>query len=61
MKLYDEMADDIINIIKSASNYLSEEKLNQLKADLEQGGLNYIQSGANHAQNKFSALLRNNS
>jgi|TARA_B100000424_G_scaffold257338_1_gene238149 hypothetical protein len=61
MKLYDEMANDIINIVKSASDYLSEEKLNQLKADLEQGGLNYIQQGANHTQNKFSALLRNNS
>jgi len=61
MKLYDEMANDIVNIVKSASDYLSDEKLNQLKADLEQGGLNYIQQGANHTQNKFSALLRNNS
>ena len=61
MKLYDEMANDIVNIVKSASEYLNEEKLNQLKADLEQGGIDYLQSSANHTQNKFRALLKNNS
>lgn len=55
------MANDIVNIVKSASDYLSEEKLNQLKADLEQGGIDYLQSSANHTQNKFRALLKNNS
>jgi hypothetical protein len=56
---YDEMANDIKEIVKGASEYLSEEKLNQLKADLEQAGLDHIQRSANHKQNKFSALLNN--
>lgn len=53
------MANDIKEIVKGASEYLSEEKLNQLKADLEQAGLDHIQRSANHKQNKFSALLNN--
>lgn len=56
---YEQMANDIKEIVKGASEYLSEEKLGLLKADLEQAGLDHIQRSANHKQNKFSALLNN--
>lgn len=53
------MANDIKEIVKGASEYLNEEKLGLLKADLEQAGLDHIQRSANHKQSKFSALLNN--